>query len=154
MKDRIKMIMESQHMTQQTFAQFIQISPASLSSIFNGRTRPTLNMVEAIKNKIPNLSTDWLMFGKEPMYLDSQTSTPTHQDTETKPSSQQFLDFEDTSASQKADTDPIFKQGVQNTPLKKAETVVKYVDKPQRQITEIRIFYDDQTWETFVPKKQ
>lgn len=141
-------------MTQQTFAQFIQISPASLSSIFNGRTRPTLNMVEAIKNKIPNLSTDWLMFGKEPMYLDSQTSTPTHQDTETKPSSQQFLDFEDTSASQKADTDPIFKQGVQNTPLKTAETVVKYVDKPQRQITEIRIFYDDQTWETFVPKKQ
>ena len=154
MKDRIKMIMESQHMTQQTFAQFIQISPASLSSIFNGRTRPTLNMVEAIKNKIPNLSTDWLMFGKEPMYLDSQSSTPTHQDAETKPSSQQFLDFEDTSASQKADTDPIFKQGVQNTTLKTAETVVKYVDKPQRQITEIRIFYDDQTWETFVPKKQ
>jgi hypothetical protein len=30
---------------------------------------------------------------------------------------------------------------------------VKYSDKPQRQITEIRIFFDDQTWETFVPKK-
>ena len=30
---------------------------------------------------------------------------------------------------------------------------VKNFDKPQRKITEIRIFYDDQTWETFVPKK-
>ena len=30
---------------------------------------------------------------------------------------------------------------------------MKYFDKPQRQVTEIRIFYDDQTWETFVPKK-
>ena len=30
---------------------------------------------------------------------------------------------------------------------------VKYIDKPQRRITEIRIFFDDQTWETFVPKK-
>jgi hypothetical protein len=30
---------------------------------------------------------------------------------------------------------------------------VKYIDKPQRNITEIRIFFDDQTWETFVPKK-
>lgn len=29
---------------------------------------------------------------------------------------------------------------------------VKYIDKPQRKITEIRIFYDDQTWESFVPK--
>jgi len=154
MKDRIKMVMESQHMTQQTFAQFIQISPASLSSIFNGRTRPTLNMVEAIKNKIPNLSTDWLMFGKEPMYLDSQTSTPTHQNVETKPISQQFLDFDVPSTPQNVDSEPLFQQGVQNTPIKKTETVVKYIDKPQRQITEIRIFYDDQTWETFVPKKQ
>ena len=34
-----------------------------------------------------------------------------------------------------------------------AQTEVKYIDKPQRKITEIRIFYDDQTWETFVPKK-
>ena len=49
MKDRIKRLMESQHMTQQTFADFIGISSASLSSIFNGRTKPTLNTVEAIK---------------------------------------------------------------------------------------------------------
>lgn len=25
--------------------------------------------------------------------------------------------------------------------------------RPERKITEIRIFFDDQTWETFVPKK-
>ena len=25
---------------------------------------------------------------------------------------------------------------------------------PQRKITEIRVFYDDQTWEEFVPKRQ
>ena len=44
-------------------------------------------------------------------------------------------------------------RGVNHTPKKIAQTSVKYVDKPQRKITEIRIFYDDQTWETFVPKK-
>ena len=58
MKERIKEVMESQHMTQQVFAQFIEMSPASLSSIFTGRTRPTINIVEAIKKKIPNLNTD------------------------------------------------------------------------------------------------
>ena len=33
------------------------------------------------------------------------------------------------------------------------EKVVKNIDIKQRSITEIRIFYSDQTWETFVPKK-
>ena len=60
--------MESQHMTQQTFADFIGISTASLSSIFNGRTKPTLNTVEAIKGKFPTLSLDWIMYGVEPMF--------------------------------------------------------------------------------------
>ena len=75
MKDRIKMIMESQHMTQQTFAQFIQISPASLSSIFNGRTKPTLAIAEAIKAKIPSLSTDWLLFGSGSMYMGDKSAS-------------------------------------------------------------------------------
>ena len=70
MKERIKRLMVSQHMTQQTFADFIGISSASLSSIFNGRTKPTLNTVEAIKGKFPKISLDWLMYGTEPMFND------------------------------------------------------------------------------------
>ena len=31
---------------------------------------------------------------------------------------------------------------------------VKMQDKPQRRVLEIRVFYDDQTWETFVPAKK
>lgn len=30
---------------------------------------------------------------------------------------------------------------------------MKNIDKQTRRITEIRVFYDDQTWESFVPKK-
>ena len=63
MKDRIKQIMDAQQMSQQAFASFIDISPATLSSIFNGRTKPTISIIEAIKKKIPNINTDWLMFG-------------------------------------------------------------------------------------------
>ena len=70
MKDRIKRIMESQHMTQQVFAQFIKIAPATLSGIFNGRTNPSLNIVESIKQSLPSISTDWLIFGQGPMYMD------------------------------------------------------------------------------------
>ena len=57
-------------MTQQVFADYIGLAPATLSSIFNGRTRPTLNVVEALKRKIPNINFDWLMLGVGPMYID------------------------------------------------------------------------------------
>ena len=31
--------------------------------------------------------------------------------------------------------------------------ITKIIDNHQRKIVEIRVFYDDKTWETFVPQK-
>ena len=154
MKDRIKKIMESQHMAQNTFAQLIGKSPATLSSIFNERTRPSLDIVEAIKSKIPAISTDWLLFGRGPMYLDQSADETEVSQNAAPESSEVMLDFDiPSSAPFSASQSPIKNQGVASTPNKTDKIVMKYVDKPKRSITEIRIFYDDQTWETFVPKK-
>lgn len=68
MKDRIRQIMEAQHMNQQTFAAATGINTATLSSIFSGRTNPTTKIVEAIHNKFPNVRTDWLMWGTGGMF--------------------------------------------------------------------------------------
>ena len=162
MKDRIRQIMESQHMTQQVFADYIQQSPATLSSIFNGRTRPTLNIVEAIKKKIPNISTDWLMFGSGDMYLPQNPPLEGAQNqaeigSEDHPQIlNPMLDFEATPSStpQNSVQQPQNFNSVRNTRLDLEYKEVKTLDKPQRRITEIRIFYDDQTWETFVPQKK
>ena len=141
-------------MTQQTFAQFIQMSPASLSSIFNGRTKPTLNIIEGIKQKIPALSTDWLLFGRGPMYMDQDEQSPAVSVGNAPAEAiDQMLDFGSVSSAPLGDPMTRNQQGVTITPKNSDKIVVKYLDKPQRQITEIRIFYDDQTWETFVPKK-
>ena len=147
--------MESQHMTQQVFADYIGQSPATLSSIFNGRTRPTINIVEAIKKKIPNISTDWLMFGAGEMYL--SPSTPSEGMAETSKSVQEsMLDFDSPviAAPSNAPSAPQNFNGVRNTRPEIAYEEVKIVDKPQRKIMEIRVFYDDQTYDTFVPAKK
>lgn len=150
MKDRIKHIMEEQHMSQQVFADFIGLSPATLSSIFNGRTRPTLNIVEAIKNKIPDISTDWLLMGVGQMYVNS-SPTPTEEGT---PQQQSFaepvLDFDSPILDRQA---TVSSQGVRNTHPEKVPVNLKIVDKEPRKVTEIRVYYDDQTYETFVPMK-
>lgn len=146
--------MESQHMTQQVFAQFIKISPATLSGIFNGRTNPSLNIVEAIKNSLPSISTDWLLFGNGPMYIDVSKGESVASTGGSADSKEALLDFETPSTAPSiASQTGGFVQGVNSTPKNMEQFVVKNIDKPQRKITEIRIFFDDQTWETFLPKK-
>lgn len=155
-------------MSQQVFAQSIDMSPASLSNIFNERTKPTLNIVEAIKHKFPTISTDWLMFGNGDMY----ESTP-HAEGDTGsmkiPSASS-----DTGNIQEPTLDFGFADSIAPTPRvhavptggrvetaapspvshrqeKAAEETVRYIERPPRRVTEIRVYYDDQTYESFVP---
>lgn len=149
-------------MTQQLFADYIGQSPATLSSIFNGRTRPTLNIVEAIKKKIPDINTDWLMFGSGDMYLDAHTpsddtlmvgeNTPDTHPIDPNP----MLVFDDAPVQTTQNGAPAVQNfnGVRNTHQENVRAEVKNADKPQRKVMEIRVFYDDQTWETFVPQKK
>lgn len=156
MKDRIRQLMESQHMTQQTFSDFIGISSASLSSIFTGRTKPTLNTVEAIKSKFTKINLDWLLYGQGPMFKDQVTepNSPAGEAEMVSPGvSEGMLDFPYPTPSSQPETEQISSPYSDNMYKSPSRTEVKYIDKPQRRITEIRIFFDDQTWETFVPKK-
>ncbi len=162
MKDRIRQIMEAQHMSQQVFAQFIELSPASLSSIFNGRTKPTLNIVEAIKKKIPDINIDWLMFGSGPMYKSMSEGTDSFSQSQDQPTpsgvknqnSVLAFDFDDSPAPVQSNPAPQKSNSVISTPQNQSRQEIKIVDKPPRRVTEIRVFYDDQTWESFVPAKK
>jgi transcriptional regulator with XRE-family HTH domain len=168
MKDRIRQIMESMHMTQNVFAQFLDMSPASLSSIFNDRTKPTLNTVEAIKKKIPDINIDWLMFGTGQMF----GSTPSGDDTQmdaNEGSKGSLYDENRSTPSPSVSSSPMFDfvdapsgaprgvvtgNSVRNTRLNTVQQEVKIPDKPQRRVVEIRVYYDDQTWESFAPSKK
>ena len=162
MKDRIRQIMESQHMTQQVFADFIGLAPATLSSIYNERTRPTLGVVEAIKKKIPNISTDWLMFGSGEMYVSSSAPADSlFPADDGGPSGVPIvhnptLDFDQSPSPtpRQSVQAPYSFNSVKSTRPEIERTEVKFIDKPQRRVKEIRVFYDDQTWETFVPEKK
>ena len=165
MKDRIRQIMEAQHMTQQVFANYIGTNPATLSGIFNDRTRPTLNIIESIRKKFPDINLDWLMFGEGDMYSSDRTSE--HDESgeanapHTNDQSHQFPMFEfgantpspASTPSRTPQTVP-HHNGVRSTQQEIVREEVKYIDKPPRRVTEIRVYYDDQTWESFVPSKK
>lgn len=163
MKDRIRQIMEAKHMTQQVFAQFIDMSPASLSSIFNGRTKPTLNIVEAIKRKIPDINTNWLLFGFGDMYEHTPENADGEDGVEQVPPGEPTLDFGDGDFSapthqsgnkQNQTSAALHNNSVRNTRPEVIREEIKYIDKPARKVVEIRVYYDDLTYETFVPAKK
>ena len=153
MKERIKEIQETTGMTQSDFAHHIGLSPAALSSIYGGRTNPTLKTVECIQSKFPNISLTWLINGTGDMSLNAKNlSSGPQQDTQTT------LDFDDPqntpqNTPQKQPKSVSIQTSVKNTPINQAEKVVKIIDKPKRNITEIRVYFDDLTYESFVPKK-
>lgn len=157
-KDRIRTIMESQHMTQQVFADFLQQSPATLSSIFNGRTRPTLQVIDAIKSKIPDISIEWLLYGTGNMYISHPQGLEESVGRGNLQGQEQTLDFDSSlpsvnNMSQSGNSIVDYPQNVNNTRANMVREEVKIIDKQPRKVTEIRVYYDDQTYETFVPVK-
>lgn len=152
MKGRIFQIMQSQQMTQRDFASALGISPSSLSSIFNGHTSPTNNIVQAVHRRFPEISIAWLMFGEGEMMIKSEAKT---NDISASDQSGESVHRTIDSTQAGVDADSVFhnpgSDAVQGNVI--IRETVKYIDKPQRRITEIHVFYDDGTFETFSGKK-
>jgi hypothetical protein len=98
------------------------------------------------------------MFGSGDMYLPQNEGLNEEETTQngTLQIQNPMLDFDaaPSPTPQNSVQQPQNSNSVRNTRLDLERQEVKTIDKPQRRITEIRVFYDDQTWETFVPQKK
>ncbi|MBU3854221.1 MAG: helix-turn-helix domain-containing protein [Candidatus Paraprevotella stercoravium] len=144
MKDRIMEIMKLEGMTQQEFAAALDISPASLSNIFNGKTNPTNNHVNAIHKRFPNINISWLMFGEGNMYMEGSADSKNKDSLSADELS--GISFNSADRVPKANYSSEIAAGVIPGILNEQ---TKIIDRPQRKIVEIRIFFDDGTFETF-----
>ena len=153
MKDRIARIMQNEEMTAGQFAEKIGISPSSLSHILSGRNNASLEVVTKIHKACNYVNLFWLLYGEGDM---EQAPQP--------------FKSEDTGISGISlfDENPIFtpegteerenrKEMAPKSPVYAPKEIVreeiKYIEKPARKITEIRIFFDNGTYETFRPEK-
>ena len=150
MKDRISALMKHMGMSQKDFANEIRISPGTLSSIFSGRNKPTLNTLNNIHDRFPEVNMDWLMNGKGEMFASSTPVPPQFEAGESGfsatsslvsglPLQPGFIDHLSGDQQMPPQTSNFASEG-------------KIFDKPSRKIAEIRVFYDDGTFETFSAK--
>ena len=172
MKDRIRQVMEWAKLSQQDFAARLEVSPASLSSIFTGRTNPTSNHVNAIHRVFPEININWLMFGEGEMLIGrageqagATASSPAAPASEEGvaasavqvPMNGSLFSVTDFEGSAERTVPPIY--GNQRTAghslsrqqASRERENVKYIERPVRKIKEIRVFFDDGTYESFSP---
>lgn len=154
-KDRIKELMNSKRMSQQDFANALGITPGSLSGILNERTKPTNNHTQAVHRAFPEVNINWLLFGEGNMYKDESVEGDAGMSdgygSSTEPSLFSSINGQAVSSSPVARTESPqpYGMGQYLQSLKNAQEVAVR----KRQIREIRVFFDDGTYETFVLKE-
>lgn len=159
MKDRIKQIMEREQLSPKSFAEYIGVQQSTLSHIMNGRNKPSLEVVMRIHQAYRNINLEWLLYGIGQMEVHALDKK-----------GEEGMSSGLSGVSKEAYVPSLFDENPFNRfeREKQPQTVVKmphvpsqevvkqeirYIEVPTKKITEIRIFFDDNTYEIFQAQK-
>ena len=157
-KERIEYIVNESKLTYVEFSARTGISPATLSHITSGRSKPTLQIMRGILSGFPEINPNWMFLGVGDIYL-SQTSA-TSQNAEKSNEAQSgvrdlFSGLEVTpkvGLSEQNNTGRVHSSMPQLDVTSVIKQTVEAMQRPERKITEVRIFFDDGTYEAFFKK--
>lgn len=155
-KERILQIMNREGLKAAAFADNINVAQATLSQILRGRNMPSMDFLLRLRQRYPDVSLDWLLTGEgvmseSPANAETVTSSSLDMNNEDYPLFAENAE-NPTERPRVSENRKDFALGKpQNTPKEIVRQEVIYKEKPVRKITEIRIFFDDNTYETFKP---
>ena len=173
-KEKIELIIQEKHLNNTQFCNEVCIAPGTLSHIRSGRTEPTLNILRSIAQAFPDINPAWLFYGEEPMYKNADSPTPEKAAADDAPINinnveewssadgdrmPQLPFSSNENASPAANSQPHAASRHSSAASVASLTVqeivaetLKQQQKPQRKVVEVRIFFDDGTFETFSAK--
>ncbi len=165
MQDRIQKILKEEGMTAARFADEIGIQASSVSHFLSGRNKPSTDILARILDRFRGLNAEWLVTGRGNMYKDQDKNerisleTPNFSD---KTSSVADL-FSANSTETEIDEDLQANETTENTAesLKSPDSNASPVttkpplseNKREKQISHIVIFFTDNSFEYYNPRK-
>lgn len=148
MKDRIKLIMEKENLTPAKFADKLEINRAVISHILNGRNNPSLDVVTKILDEMDYINPEWLIKGVGSIYKEGVNIDDIPKDLNLFNQEREIHDQRINSTEQLKEIDLKTPENApQNSIYKDIESEKKHAKK----ITQIIIYYDDNTFEKFTP---
>jgi len=70
MNDRIQLILKTKNISASKFADEIGVQRSSISHILSGRNNPSLDFIQKILKRFPDISSGWILTGKGGMYIE------------------------------------------------------------------------------------
>jgi transcriptional regulator with XRE-family HTH domain len=80
MKERIILLIKAKNLTAAQFADEIGVQKSSISHIISGRNNASLDFIQKILFRYPEVNMDWLMFGKGPLFKGQNSNGNTSND--------------------------------------------------------------------------
>ena len=159
--ERILEIIRVKNLNNIQFCSITGISPASLSHIASNRSKPILTILRNVISGFPDINPEWIMMGTGSMFRHGDGEVPTEEkevgrDTASmQPEAMPSLCPADETHAAARRIQPRAKDEARNASpsVANVEDVVKttlaMMHQPQRKIVEVRIFFDDGTYESF-----
>ena len=149
-RDRIRMIMTKENISSSVFAEKLGVQQSTLSHILNNRNKPSLDFIMKVHQRYGYVSLEWLLYGKGEMEIvpsyrvQGQLGMPQPSLFEPNQPMSGSLSYNNKKTEfQLADTQ-------QSTVNNKTERV----KESAKRILEIRVFFDDNTYEVFKSEKK
>jgi len=159
-KERIAKIMQKEGMNAGQFASEIGIQSSTLSHILKGRNNPSLDVLKKILNRFENINSDWLILGVGPMYrIAKQSNAPSLFDEEEienfKPIST-TLNYEEKNLNVNSlphKTKSELDKSSLNKSFNAVEQNIKTLQKEEKLIKKIIVYFSDNTFQEFESKE-
>lgn len=150
-KDRFKLVMEREKLTAGAFAESIGVAQATISHILGPRNKyPSTEVILRLHQRYNDINLEWLLTGKGKMSNESNSAEeggvfdyPLFAENPENPADE---------SNEMENRKEIALERQQKSPKETVKQEIIYKERPPRKITEIRIFFDDNTYETFKPE--
>lgn len=164
MINRINLILKAKNITARQFAEEIGIQPSGMSHIMSGRNNPSLEFVNKVVRRYPEIDANWLLLGRGEMYMgltpDPQSLTPDPSPKERGMDSEEPTLFSVPEATQGLEETGTFDRETQHAggetqhaaSLQTGIGDLAAAESAGRRLVKILMFYDDHTFEEFRPQ--
>jgi len=140
LSEKIKQILSQKHLTPSLFADEIGIQRSSISHILAGRNKPSLDIVQKIVKRFPELGLNWILDDEELPDITSDTNTSlSSAKMQINASKSASINASDLNVKKQIQAIPV--QQIVNQPLKDENT--------ERTVERVIIFYSDGTFQEF-----
>lgn len=157
LKDRIQQIMNREKVSASVFADSIGVQRSSISHIISGRNKPSLEFVQKILSSYPKYKAEWLIMGIG--NIDTLNTPETPNKSTFKASSEDSKDLFNSPTISDKQAESIISEPVKSTSINeipvhpKQESIIKSVEstvnKGNKAIEKIVIFYSDKTFDVY-----